>query len=83
MVSVHAIGPNVCGLKPGRGDEFLTAIKIRSTPSFGREVNPEALCRKFLRHVKNHLQVWTKILCHAKYIILSVRSSCFLPDYCW
>jgi hypothetical protein len=32
MVSVLAIGPKVGGFKPGRGDEFLKAIKIRSTP---------------------------------------------------
>jgi hypothetical protein len=31
------------------------AIKIRSTPSFGWEVNPEVPCRKIL-HVKDPLR---------------------------
>jgi hypothetical protein len=31
-----AIGHKVPGFKPGRGDGFLRAIKIRSTPSLGR-----------------------------------------------
>jgi hypothetical protein len=42
MVSVFAIGPKVRGFKPGRGDGLLRAIKIRSTPSFGGEVKPNA-----------------------------------------
>jgi hypothetical protein len=33
VVSVLATGPKGCaGSKPGQGDEFLRAIKIRSTP---------------------------------------------------
>jgi hypothetical protein len=35
VISVLAAGPKGRGFKPGRGDEFLRAIKIRSTPSFG------------------------------------------------
>jgi hypothetical protein len=61
MVSVLVIGPKVCWFIPGRGVEFLRAIKITSTPSFGEEVKPSALCHKILRHVKNHFEVWTKI----------------------
>jgi hypothetical protein len=57
MVSVLATGPKVRGFKPGRGDLFLRAMKIRSTPSFGGEVKPSAPFHKILRHVKNHLQV--------------------------
>jgi hypothetical protein len=34
IVSVLAIGPKVRGFKPGRGDGFLRAIKIRSMTSF-------------------------------------------------
>jgi hypothetical protein len=34
-VSVLATGPKGRRLKPGQGDGFLMAIKIRSTPSFG------------------------------------------------
>jgi hypothetical protein len=45
---VLAIGPEVRGLKPGRGDVFLRAIKIRSTSFFGGEVKPSALCRKMM-----------------------------------
>jgi hypothetical protein len=41
MVSVFAIASKVHGFKPGQGDGFLRAIKIRSTPSFGREVKPK------------------------------------------
>jgi hypothetical protein len=37
MVSVLAIGPKVRGFKPGRGDGFLRAIKIRTRlPSEGK-----------------------------------------------
>jgi hypothetical protein len=35
MVSVLATGHNVRGFKTGRGDGFLRATKIHSTPSFG------------------------------------------------
>jgi hypothetical protein len=36
-----------------KGNEFLMAIKIRSTTSFGGGVKPSVPCRKILRHVKN------------------------------
>jgi hypothetical protein len=52
MVNVLSIVPKVRGFKPGRGDTFLRAIKIRSTPSFGGEVKPKAPYRKILWHVK-------------------------------
>jgi hypothetical protein len=55
MVSVLATGPKGRGLKAGRGDAFLTEIKIRSTLSFGRKAKLEAPCRKILRHVKDSL----------------------------
>jgi hypothetical protein len=51
VVSVLAIGPSVHGFKPGRGDGFLKAIKIRITSFFREEVKPSAPCRKILRHV--------------------------------
>jgi hypothetical protein len=38
VVSVPATGPKGRGLKPGRGDRFLKAIKIRNTPSDGNHV---------------------------------------------
>jgi hypothetical protein len=56
VVSVLATGPKSCRFKPGQGDGFLRAIKIRSTPSFRWEVKPEVLCRKILRHVKDLLK---------------------------
>jgi hypothetical protein len=40
MVSVLVIGPKVRGFKPGRGDGFLRAIKIRRNVSSGGEVKP-------------------------------------------
>jgi hypothetical protein len=46
VVSVLDTGPNDRGFKAGRGDGFLRAIKIRSTPSFGWEVKPVVPCRK-------------------------------------
>jgi hypothetical protein len=51
MVIVLAIRPKVRGFKLGRGDGFLRAIQIRSTPSFGGEVKPSAPYRKVLRNV--------------------------------
>jgi hypothetical protein len=42
---------------PGQGHEFLRAIKIRSTSSFGWEVKPEVLCHKILQHVKNLFEI--------------------------
>jgi hypothetical protein len=36
VVSVIAIEPKVRGFKPGRGNGYLRAIKIRSTPSSRR-----------------------------------------------
>jgi hypothetical protein len=59
MVSVLAIGPKVRGFKPGRGDGFLTAIKVRSTPSFGG-VKASDACRKLLRDVKETVVVWKR-----------------------
>jgi hypothetical protein len=52
MVSVFATGVTVRRFKLDQGDGFLTAIKIRSMPSFEGEVKPEAPCRKILQHVK-------------------------------
>jgi hypothetical protein len=52
VVSLLATRPKGRGFKPGGGDGFLRAIKIRRTLPFGREINPKAPCRKILRHVK-------------------------------
>jgi hypothetical protein len=61
MVSVLTIRPNFHGFKLGRGDDILKSIKIRSTPSFGGEVNLSAPCRKILRQVKDKFEVSRKI----------------------
>jgi hypothetical protein len=53
MVGVLAIRPKVRGFKPGQGVGFLRAIKIRSTPSFGWEVKPEAHVARFYGMLKN------------------------------
>jgi hypothetical protein len=49
--------PTVAGQKPGQGDGFLRAIKIRSTPSsrMGSKAG-RSPCRKILRHVKELLK---------------------------
>jgi hypothetical protein len=52
MVSVFAIGHKVRRFKPGKGDGFLRAIKVHSTPSFGGEVNLGAPCHNNLQHIK-------------------------------
>jgi hypothetical protein len=46
----------LAGSNPSENDVLLRAIKIRSTPSFGGEVKPSALCTKILRHVKDRLR---------------------------
>jgi hypothetical protein len=56
MVIVLAIGPKVRRIKLGRGDGYLRAIKIRSTPSFGGEVKPLAPYSTILRHVKKYFE---------------------------
>jgi hypothetical protein len=56
VVSVLATGHKDRKFKPGLGDGFLGALKIRSTPSFGWEVKPEIRCLKILSHVKNPLR---------------------------
>jgi hypothetical protein len=56
-------------------------LKIRSTPSFGWEVKPEAACHKILRHVKDpltYLRYWfTKFLLLRPYLLLAQRYLCW------
>jgi hypothetical protein len=47
MVGVFAIRRKVQELKPGQENGFIIAIKIRSTPSFGGEIEPETSCLGF------------------------------------
>jgi hypothetical protein len=55
VVSVLATGLEAHGFKPSRGDIFLRAIKIHSTPSFRWEGKLDVPCRKILQHVKDPL----------------------------
>jgi hypothetical protein len=50
MISVLVTGLKSRGMKPGQGDGFLRALKIRSTTSFGGEVKPSL---HFLRSDEN------------------------------
>jgi hypothetical protein len=52
VVRVLAIRPRFTSSNPAEGDRFYWAIKISSTPSFGREAKPSAPSRNILRHVK-------------------------------
>jgi hypothetical protein len=52
VVSMLATVLKVRGFKNGRGDRFFRIIKNLSTLSFGREVKPEAPCRKILQRIK-------------------------------
>jgi hypothetical protein len=56
VVVVLVIRRKVPGSNPSEDDGFLRVIKIRSTISFGGEVNPSAPC-KILRHVKGPCRV--------------------------
>jgi hypothetical protein len=60
--------------KPSRGDGLLRAIKIRSTPSFGGEVKPEAPRRKILRHINKNTS-------EGQILTPFAHSSTLLPDY--
>jgi hypothetical protein len=59
---VLANGSKGRGFKPGPGNGFLMAIKIRSTLSFGEKVKPEVPCRKILWHVEKTLRGMTEML---------------------
>jgi hypothetical protein len=50
-------------------------------PSIGGEVQPEALCHKILRNVKNSSESMNKNTSHAKFIISFARPSYLLPDH--
>jgi hypothetical protein len=81
VVSVLATETKGRRFRPGRGDMFLRAIKIRSKPSFGWEVKPEAPCRKILRHIKDpltHFRCWyAKFSLLLPFLLLAPRCSCW------
>jgi hypothetical protein len=71
VVSVLATGPKGRGFTPGRGDGFLRAIKIRSTPSFGWEVKPEVLVVRFYGILKIHCSSDTKLSLLHPFLLLA------------
>jgi hypothetical protein len=73
MVSVLAIGSKVLGFKPGGGDGFSRAIKIRITPSFGGEVKLSAPCSRILRHVKRTSKYEHEYTSKAKIVVSFAR----------
>jgi hypothetical protein len=74
--SMLAIGPKVYGLKAGWGRWIFKGNKNLQHPSFRGAIKPLAPCCKILQHVKEPLEVWTKILHKAKLIIFFASSSC-------
>jgi hypothetical protein len=42
---------------PAKGNGFIRAIKVPSTPSFGGEVKPSVPCWKILWHIKEPFEV--------------------------
>jgi hypothetical protein len=74
VVRVLATGPTGHVFKPGRGDGFLIATKLISTPSFGGEVKPEDTCHKILRHVKEPCVAWLR--CY----VIKIQGN-FLPPH--
>jgi hypothetical protein len=62
MVSVLVTGSKIRGFKLTRSEGFLRAIKISITPSFGRELKPEAPCRNILGHTKEFYEFERNII---------------------
>jgi hypothetical protein len=79
VVSVLATGSKGCGFEPNKGDGFIRAIKICSTPSFGWEVKLEVPCRKILWYVKDilksHGDGWTKFSFPSSILLLAPEMS--------
>jgi hypothetical protein len=69
MASVLANETKVRGFNPNQKRRSSKGDKNRQYAFFLAEVKSSAPCPKILRHVKNTFQVWTKILCKAKFII--------------
>jgi hypothetical protein len=85
VVIVLTIRHKFGGSNPDEDDGFLRAIKIRSTSSFGGEVEPLAPFRKFSRHIKNPYSM-KEILVGKIHGNFSPSFSCFatncLSGYC-
>jgi hypothetical protein len=70
------LDPRLAASNPAEAMDFLRAIKIRSTPSIGGKVKPEARCLKILQYVKIIFKCEQKIH-EAKFIMSLASSSCF------
>jgi hypothetical protein len=51
VVACLSLDPRFAGSNTAEDDEFVMAIKIRSTTSFGGEVKSSVPCRKILRRI--------------------------------
>jgi hypothetical protein len=56
MVVILAIGPKVCGFKPGRERWIFKGDKICSTTSFGGEVKPLVPLRHVIKDLLRHVR---------------------------
>jgi hypothetical protein len=74
VVIVLAIGPKVRGFKPGRGQWFSRAIKVRTTSLFWGVIKPSAPCRKFYDILKNTAE-YGQYISSAKFTVISRRIS--------
>jgi hypothetical protein len=89
VASELATGPKGRGLEPDKGDGFLRAIKIHSTPSFGWELKPEVPCRKISQHVKDvlksHGDRYTKFSFPSSILLLAPEMILLTgpPEYWW
>jgi hypothetical protein len=57
VVGVLAVGPKICGFKPGQGRWIFKGKKIPIMMSFVGEVKLSVPCRKIIRHVKEPYKV--------------------------
>jgi hypothetical protein len=73
------LDPRFAGSIPTEVDGFLRVIKIRSTPSFGGEVNPSVPCRRFTA-CKRTLRAWIKMLRKPNCLHFSPKSPDCLPE---
>jgi hypothetical protein len=53
VVAFLPLGPRIPGSNPTEDDAFIRAVEIRTTTSFGRELNLSVSCRKICCMLKN------------------------------
>jgi hypothetical protein len=76
MVSMLAIGPEVCGFKPSQGQWIFKGDANLQHTFLRRGSKAVGPCCEILQHAKNLFTIWTKILCKSKFIISFTISSC-------